>query len=197
MSKPYPADHPFGHMVPSDTPENIYYADLFRINGHNWMIQGYGKSTAARIASDKKSEAMYATDAVAIIRDGDALFGRYDPGALTTKDPDLCALHKIDAIAYCLNEQQTVAAFEPRGGVREIVDVDSALLSTLCATYQYPAYMAPHFFTQAEFAHFANPHRMTKRFAELTQATIGTRFLLVPHMPTVEEKAALYSSFRF
>ena len=197
MQSPKPTDHPFGHMIPSDTPENIYYADLFRINDHNWMIQGYGKSTAARIASDKKTEAMYATDAVAIIRDGDTLWGRYDPGALTTKNPELCALHKIDAIAYCLDEQQTTKAFEPRGGVREIVEVDSALLSSLCATYQYPAYMASHFFTESEFAYFANPYRMTQRFIELTQGAVGTKFLLVPYMATIEEKAALYSSFKF
>jgi len=197
LNSHYPPDHPFGHFIPSDAPENIYYADLFRIKDRNWMIQGYGKSTAARIAFDKKTDAMYATDTVGIIRDGNTLFGRYDPGALTTKDPDLCALHKIDAIAYCLDEKQTINEFEPRGGAREIVEADSALLSTLCATYSYPPYMAPYFFTPEALAYFSDPLRMKNRFIELTQGAVGTKFLIVPHMPTTEEKAALYCNFIF
>lgn len=161
------------------------------------MIQGYGKTDAARIASDKKSESMYATDSVAIIRDGNTLWGRYDPGALAISEPDLSALHKLDAIAYCLNEEQTVKAFAPRGGVREIVEADAALLSALCATYPYPAYFAAHFFSPQEHSYFANPLRMVERFKELTAGVVGTKFLIVPYMPTIEEKADLYTRFIF
>lgn len=197
MSSLYPPDHPYAHLVPSDTPENIYYADLFRINDRNWMIQGYGKTHAAQIASDKKLEAMYATDSVAIIREGNALSGRYDPGALTTKNSDVSKPHKLDAIAYCLDEEQTVKAFAPRGGVREIVEADADLLSALCATYPYPGSLAPHFFTPQQFAYFSNPRRMVERFKALTVGIVGTKFLIVPHMPTVEDKAVLYTKFIF
>lgn len=197
MNNTFPPDHPLSHLVRSDTPESIYYADLFLINNHNWMIQGYGKTTAARIASNKKSEAMYATDSVAIIRSGDTLFGRYDPGALSTKNPKLHELHKLDAIAYCLSEEETIKVFKPRGGGREIIDVGPDILAAICATYPYPAYCAQHFFVEHELLYFADPLRMTKRFIELTQGVSGTKFLIIPHMPTIEEKAALYSSFNF
>lgn len=197
MNNTFPPDHPFSHLVRSDTPENIYYADLFRINNHNWMIQGYGKTTAARIASGKKSEAMYATDCVAIIRNGDTLCGRYDSGALSTKNPELHELHKLDAIAYCLNEEETIKVFKPRGGTREIVDVGVEVIASICATYPYPAYFAQHFFTHHELLHFSDPLRMTKRFVELTRGVPNIKFLIVPHMPTIEEKAALYNNFNF
>jgi len=190
-----PPASPLGHLIATDTPENIYYADLFEINGLNWMIQGFGKTDAASIASGKKPDAMHATDAVAIIRDGDYLFGRFDPGALSTKNTGISAMHKIDVIAYCLNEEETIKAYAPRGGVREIVEADASLLSGLCATYPWPAYMAPQFFTQDEIAHFANPIRMIKRFRDLTDGAIGTRFLIVPYMPSVEDKADLYRNF--
>lgn len=195
MNNPFPKDSPFGHFVRSDTPENIYYADLFRINDRNWMIQGFGKTQAARIASGKKKDAMYATDSVALIREGDTLWGRYDLGAASSYDLELNKLHKLDIIAYCLDESQTIKAFAPRDGIREIVDVGVEILSALCATYPYPASLAYHFFTQHEVAHFTNPMRMTKRFIELTKGAAGTRFLLVPYMPVLVDKAALYSSF--
>lgn len=187
----------FNNLIRSDTPESIYYADLFRIRDRNWMIQGYGKTKAALIASVRKPEAMYATDAVAIIRNGDTLWGRYDPGALSKNNPELSELRKLDAIAYCLNEEQTIDTFKPRGGRREIVDVGAEMLSTLCAIYPYPAYLGPQFFTPQEMAHFADPLRMTKHFEELTKGIVATKFLIIPHMPTVEEKAHLYTSFVF
>jgi hypothetical protein len=194
---PFPPGHILAHLVVSDAPENIYYADLFQIENRNWMIQGYGKTTAARIASGKVVDAMYATDAVAIIRDGSTIFGRYDPGALSPNSDDLHKLHRLDAIAYCLNEEQTEKAYRPRGGVRTIVEADAKFLSNFCAIYPYPAYSAIHFFTEDELAHLANPLRMENRFLELTQDVVGTKFLIVPYMNTVEEKAALYSSYLF
>lgn len=197
MNNPFPKDSPFGNFVRSDTPENIYYADLFRINDRNWMIQGFGKTQAARIASGRKNDAMYGTDSVALIREGDTLWGRYDLGAASSYDSELTKLHKLDAIAYCLNEEQTIKAFAPRNGIREIVDVGFEMLSALCATYPYPASLAFHFFSQQEVALFTNPMRMTERFIELTKEADGTKFLLVPYMPTPEDKASLYSSFVF
>lgn len=194
---PYPPGHNFHHLVPSDTPENIYYADLFSIGGHTWMIQGSGKTKAARIASGGLSASMYATDAVAIIRDGVNIFGRYDAGAMNPNLPELHALHKIDALAYCLDEKQTFDLFDSRRLPLEIVDSDAYSLSLLCATYSYPAYMAPHFFQPDELSYFADERRMTARFRELTAGVSGVRFLLVPFMPSVEEKASLYKSFCF
>src|SRR6185312_14712349 len=151
MTNRYPGSRPFSHLKPSDAPDSIYYADLFEINGHAWMIQGCGKTDAARIASNRNLEAMIATDAVAIIRDGDTLFGRYDPGALNTVKPELHKLHKLSAIAYCLDEEQTNWLVSQNRGKREIAVAGNRTLSSLCATYAYPAHMAPHFFSENEF----------------------------------------------
>ncbi len=188
------SEDPFGHLIATDTPENIYYADLFCINDKNWMILGYGKSNAARIATNKIHALDMARDAVAIIRKDDELFARYDPGALSETDSELNALYKLDAIAYCLNEEQTIKAFDSVDDDREIADAGVEVLAALCATYMYPAYLAPHFFSQAEFKYFSSAKRMRERFVELTKNTKGTAFLLVPHMPKVEEKAALYTN---
>jgi hypothetical protein len=197
MKNSLPMNSLFANLIPTDTPENIYYADLFRIENRNWMIQGFGKSDAASIASYKDPDAMYATDAVAIIRDGDTLWGRYDPGAHSIVETEQSRKHKLDAIAYCLDEEQTIKAYAPRGGQREIVDAGATMLLALCARYPYPALLTPQFFTQQELEYLENPVRMTERFIELTKDIVSTKFLLVPYMPTVAEKAALYRSFVF
>jgi hypothetical protein len=41
----FPPDHPFARLVPTDAPENIFCADIFRINGRHWMIRGTGEIT--------------------------------------------------------------------------------------------------------------------------------------------------------
>lgn len=189
------SNKPFGHMVATDTPENIYYADLFKINGFVWMIMGYGKSDAARRATNKIHELDIARDSVAIVRDGDTLYARYDPGAHTTLNPELHTLHKLDAIAYCLNEEQSVQAFDDLGDEREIADAGNEVLGALCASYMYPACFAPHFFPSEKFTQLSNPRRMRQQFLELTSGISTTAFLLVPHMSTVEDKAALYRDF--
>ncbi len=196
----YPQDHPFSRFKPTDAAENIYYADLFRINNRNWMILGSGKSKAAMIASNDEKEAMYGTDSIAILREGDRLWARYDLGVLPTvthENPELWTKHRLDAIAYCLDEEQTQFLAEASGTTHSIVSTGFRTLSSLCATYPYPAAMALHFFSTAEFERLSDPDRMMQRFAELTSGTKGTSFLLVPHMARVEEKADLYRTYQF
>jgi hypothetical protein len=196
----WPEGHPFANLMPSDAAENTYYADLFRIGGRNWMILGYGKSRAAQIASAEDREAMYGTDSIAILRRGDELWARYDLGTLprsSHQSPELWTPRRLDAIVYCLNETQTREASGAQEQARTLIRSDAARLASLCATYPYPAYMAPQFFRASEYARLCDPVRMQRRFAELTHGVRGTELLLVPHMPSVEEKAALYRAHRF
>jgi hypothetical protein len=198
MKNPFPTGHIFADFVVSDALDSIYYADLFEINGRNWMIQGFGKTEAARIASNKEKTAILAMDSVAIIRQGDSLFGRADFGAGNyDANSDLYRMHKIDVIAYCLDETQTHKAFQLRGGVLEIVEVDHHILSALCATYPYPAALAAQFASAQELELLSNPARMMQRFLELTDGAVGSKFLLVPYMPNIDDKAALYRSYSF
>ena len=197
MKDSFRRGHPFRGMVPTDTPDNLYYADLFRINDRHWMILGFGKTRAARIASEREDEAMIATDSVAVVRKGDVLWGRYDPGAYRPDSPELSTLHRLDVIAYCLNQEETRKAFKRREETLEIVEVGAEFISGLCANYPYPGVMVPHFFSPQEALHFADPDRMMKQFTELTRGCRGTRFLLVPYVLTVEDKADLYKNYVF
>lgn len=191
----FPSSHLFANHIPTSTPENIYYADLFEINGRTWMIQGFGKTEAARIATNKNDKCMIGLDSVAIVQNGNTLEARLDQGGAASYSSGPCALHKLDVIAYCLSPEQTEKAYKPRDGKLEIVEVDNKVLASLCSTYPYPGALVPNFFTSSEVEYFHNKWRMTQRFLELTTGTVGTRFLLVPYMPLVQDKAELYRGF--
>ena len=182
-------------LVKSENADSIYYADLVRIHQKNWMILGCGKSTAAYIASGKDDTSMLAFDSVAIIRNDDhTLWGRFDAGARRL-DAEERPFEHLDAIAYCLSEEQTVKAYAPRNGVREILECGHELLFIFVANYPYPAACAEYVFSEDEYEYLANPHRMVQKFYELGLGAIGTKFLIVPFMSSVEEKAALYSNY--
>jgi hypothetical protein len=183
-------------LEPSAHADAIYHADLFRINGWNWMIGGIGKSRAAALASNGDSAADIARDTVAIIREGDELFGRYDPGAVPIDPVErdrLHPCHRLDAIAYCMSESETVQAYVERP--MTIAPVDNKMIGLMLSSLIYPAELAPFYFEPGELARLISRKRRLVRFLELTDGIVGTRFLVVPWMPTVEDKAALYARY--
>lgn len=189
------SETPMKHLIPSPTPGSIYYADLFRINGKLWMIQGHGKSQAGRIASNNERANDLARDAVAIIRDKKDVYGRYDVGGLNQEKTDLHKLHKLDYIAFCLDERRTNNKFI--SGIEEnIIETDIKTYSMLCSEYQYPASIGYQIFSEAELSYFRERELMTLRFIELLYGEVNVKLLLVPFMESVEKKAQLYETYR-
>ena len=184
---------PFAHLIQSECPEGIYYADLFRINNKVWAIQGFGKSSAARIASGNLRENDLARDAVSLELTDDGLCARYDMGALDPqKLEDLHKRYKVDAIAYCLSPSQTLKL--KKGLQNSLITVDRHTFSSLCATYPYSAILAELFYSPAEVTNFANPQRMREYFSAITAKVDHIHYYLIPHCTTIEQKANLYLS---
>lgn len=182
----------FINFKPSNNADSIYYADLFRIKNKVWAITGHGKSDAGRIASNYIQADDLARDSVALTRVGNDLFGHCDFGAFgvnaLTPTP-----HPISVIAYCMGEAETAKAYS--GKPIEIVEADNDLIAFLFSDRPYPGSMAAHVFSHDEYEQLIDPRRRLDRFIELTQSPINTRFLIVPFMPTVQQKAALYTQF--
>jgi len=177
----------------SEYLDSIYYADLFNIHGKVWMIMGCGKSTAARIASNKAADADIARDGVALIEKNKQLFGRYDLGAIGAHaDPEstLHALHQIDFIAFCLNEQETAQLFGREQ--RKLRTTTAEKMAKLSVINPYPASTAMFVCTPDEYISYQAPERREKKFIELVSSSNFCNFLLVPFMASPEEKAALY-----
>jgi len=186
------------NLVPSAHADAIYHADLYVINGRGWMIGGAGKSRAAQIASAFDPAADLGRGSVAIIRAGQRLYGRYDPGAVPA-DPVECGrrhpLRRLDAVAYCMSEAETALAYA--GRPYAIARVDNKLLAWMLANAIYPAELAPFYFGRDQLARFLNCTLRVTRFLQLTEGAAGVEFLVLPWMPTVEAKAALYTGYGF
>jgi hypothetical protein len=183
----------FPHLMASPNAGSIYYADLFLIQEKGWVIGGHGKSDAGQIASQFARNCDVARDAVALVRQRDVLYGRHDAGAVHRNPAQAEPLHKIDVIAYCLSPEQTVKAFSGKPlALRECpAEVVGAHLSNEFMTMFFGSY----FFSEQELAVMQDPMRRVNIFLEVTDGIPDIKFLIVPFMPTVEEKAALYTSF--
>ncbi|EOB2877147.1 hypothetical protein ACIL2K_004292, partial [Vibrio vulnificus] len=176
--------------------DSIYYADMFKIEGKIWVILGYGKSEAARIASNKDSDCDLSRDCVALAVISGELYGRFDPGALGSahdESSDLHKFHKIDFIAYCLSPEQTSEAF----GNQELVlkNCGRQLMSDFSVVYPYPAYTARYVFSPVEIDELSNPLRRSSKFLELLNHADFDNLLLVPFMENIDSKAALYQNY--
>lgn len=183
-------------LVRSPHADAIYHADLFLIEGRVWMIGGTGKTRAGCLASGGERAGSLGGDSVAILRQGDALHGRYDPGALPVDPIERRNRHPaypLAAIAYCLSEMETMQAYTDRP--MAIACVDNKMLGWMLANAIYPAELAPFYFDRARLSRLFNRALRVTRFLELTEGAAGTQFVVVPWMPTVEARAALYAGY--
>lgn len=184
-------------FIKSDLAENIYYADLFHIGKYVWMIMGYGKSDAARIASNRDSKCDYSRDCVAISTVNSELFGRFDPGAINTDiDQSLFTQRKIDIVAYCLSPEQTQEIYiEPKRDL-EIIEINNELMSRLSIIYPWSAWAASdRLYSREELTYLRSPERRMDKFKSVTDQVKDVKFVMLPYMDTIEEKAALYTNY--
>lgn len=182
----------------SEYADSIYYADLFRINNKVWMIMGYGKSEAARIASNNNSNDDISRDSTAIKVEDNILKARIDFGATNMELDDetrtkLSEFYKVDYIAYCLSPEQTLEVFN--NSHRKVIDASLDDISYCSTIYPYPAVIAKYVFSEEEFFSLSDRERRIKRFKEIVAQTKNTKLLFVPYMETLEEKANLYKTY--
>lgn len=178
------------NLTASAHADSIYYADLFRINGKVWALMGHGKSEAGRAATLCSKVDDLARDSVAFIRDGDALTGRYDQGAVAGNE----AVHRVEAVVFCLNASETAKVFANRP--LELREAPPELLGGLMSDLPYPAALVDHFFDAREAADLRNPLRRVARWEALTAGVMGTRWFLAPFMATASAKGGLYAKQR-
>lgn len=196
MSKYATQNKALDHLRPSLFAENIYYADLFRLNDTIWMIAGCGKSKAAQIIVGSNRDNDLGRDAIAIKSEDGTMFGRYDPGAINPNLEELHRFYKIDYIAHCLTENQS-KELRCYLGLTElsIMKVDRNLVAKFLVDYPYPGFTIKHFFDEEECKRLLNQKRRYCKFLEITEKSVNTKFVVVPWVNSLEEKAALYQKF--
>lgn len=174
--------------------ENIHYSDLFRINGRNWAILGFGKSQAGMHATDGDRSLDLCRDSLALKVENGELYGRFDPGMISANAEDsLHDFHKIDVIAYCLSENQTNSSFnEPP---HSLMQCEPELIGVLNTAHHYPAWALPMHVSPQEMDRLNDPNRRCENFIELVEQDKNVICLLVPWLDSEENKGNLYQSY--
>ncbi len=185
----------FSKFEPSEYASTIYYADMFRIREKVWMIMGYGKSRGGMIASEGNRADDIARDSVAIRCNGGTVQGRCDFGAISPEaDPELSRFYDLSNIAYCLSPEQTQSFYGD--SPKLIRQCDLGVIAEMSVTYPYPAAFAPHVFPLSALMEHSNDEMRVSRFKKvLNEAEGKPNLLLVPFMPSIEDKASLYKAF--
>jgi hypothetical protein len=178
----------------SEYADSIYYADMFHIESLTWMIMGFGKSDAARLASSKERARDLSRDCVAIREVSGELQGRYDPGGINPEvTGGLFDFHKINCVAYCLSPDETSRIYQ--GENRDIRIIDKEIMSQISVSYPYPAYVAPQLFSEDELLWLSNRSRRIEQFLKVVSRVHDVFFVIVPYMESAAQKASLYVSF--
>ena len=148
---------------------------------------------AGRLASGNANDNDLGRDSIAVTVQDGLLVGRHDLGVRGAyADPSQHPFFAIDRVAYCLDAAATASLPDRQNA---LVKVDTELLARLSVSGPYPASGLEYACsTPAEFENHASPAKRAQRFLELMTAVQFENAFLVPFMPTVEEKAALYRS---
>ena len=185
-------------FIKSEYADSIYYADLFRINDKVWMIMGYGKSNAARIASSNNRDNDLSRDATAIKVENNILKARVDFGAINieleqSKRDELHRFYNVDYIVYCLSPEQTEDIFHKNE--RKIVQATLEDMSYCSTIYPYSGSAAQLVFSNDELTYLNNQEKRIERFKEIVSQAKNIELLFMPFMDTIEQKAELYQKY--
>ena len=158
---------------------------------------GYGKSEAARIASNNIEEDDISRDSTAIKAKDNILEARFDIGAINTEldeetRNELSKFHKVDYIAYCLSPEQTLEICNDQ---KKIIDVSLDKMSICSSIYVYPGCGAQMVFSQKELIDLNDTKRRITKFKEIVSQVKDIKLLFIPYMETLEEKANLYKEY--
>lgn len=186
-------------FIKSEYADSIYYADLFRINQKIWMIMGYGKSEAARIASNKNRDDDIARDATAIKVENNILKARLDFGAMNaeleqSKSDELHRFYTVDYIIYCLSPEQTENIYNQNE--RKIVKTTLEEMSLYSTIYPYSGTFAQAVFSNDELAYLNNKERRIDKFKEIVSQAKNVELLFMPFMDSIQQKAELYQKYK-
>jgi hypothetical protein len=83
-----------------------FYGDMYRIEGWNVAIFGFGKSHAGRVAAGQRPAHYLVTDDLRLWREGNDLFAALDVAVFGERDARPRS-HRVDAFVRCLREDET------------------------------------------------------------------------------------------
>ena len=169
---------------------DIYYSDMFLINGKGCLVIGHGKSDCAQIASDKNRENEVGQDSICLSRKGDDLYGHFEmshiPDSFEPKP------HKINTFVRCLSKEETEQTFNGRKLEILLAEHDSFFQSCrFNITFTVDPMGLLRKSLGERYAEYVDQDQRGHCFYDITRGLKDIKYLVLPWMPSVEEKSEL------
>lgn len=168
----------------NDTTKGTFYcASLSNIKEKTWLILDYEKFFASKKLDDKNVDVTkYVVD---VIRKNNELIGVCIDSDTIPKTSLTPIPRKIDAIAYCLNKEQTGVVFNQGDSKVAVLQTIAEILFSLYDSCMYTVY----------FSSNALPNDQRKKISALIKNMPFTKFLIIPYTDTTEEREKLCLEF--
>jgi len=165
------------------TKGTFYCASLYSIKEKTWLILDYEKFFTSKNVDGKNLDATkYVVD---VIRKNDDLIGVCIDSNAIPENSLAPIPRKIDAIAYCLNKQQTDVVFNQVDSKTAVLQTTAEILFLLYDSCMYKVY----------FSSNALPNDQRKKISALINYIPSTKFLVIPYTSTTEEREKLCLAF--
>jgi len=170
----------------SSNPTLIFAADLASVHQRIWLLLGHSDLSATVESIGGTSRDIIAQGGVCLDArlDGDgkpALFGRFDRGAVIPPAADTTGIHqwhRIDVLAYCLNEETTARLFgDDRLKMRS---ARPSVLGRLTTADPYAGTWAQALMPEADYRRAADPRKRARFLEKLENAIPGLPCVLLP-----------------
>ncbi|HZG86678.1 hypothetical protein [Paenibacillus sp.] len=164
-------------FLKTDRPNNIFYGDLFDINGKGCLIFGSGKTKACRVAGED-----IALDFVCLTREGDEVFGHFEMFMKLDGSPDPINQRKrIDYFVRMLDQIETSQSNNVHHGNIISVSYDEFVKLSrfnICFTIGFETLET-------------SPEKRITNFLNLTKNADIKEFIVVPWKSSHEEKGTI------
>jgi len=178
-------------LIKTTSLDNIFYGDLFIINGSGCLIFGTGKTKAGRTASDNLENNEIALDFACLTREEQNLFGHFEIPTETSIIPDpICLKVKIDFLIRMLSEEETIRIKQINNlqHLNSIIRID--LVDFISASIFNITFTIP----EGTYTPFMDQNRVSI-FEEITKQAEIKECLLVPWMSSHIEKGEILKNY--
>ncbi|HEX7635495.1 MAG TPA: hypothetical protein VF427_09490 [Noviherbaspirillum sp.] len=183
-------------LVPASDLLNIFYSDLFVINGKGTLFMGHGKSDCAWQACGKLKDNEIGQDFICLTRSGDHLLGHYQPYMVP---PSYVGRpQSINVLVRCLSEKETNDIFKGDTPTMLFADFNGFMQASrfnICFTGEEVMPMMCRHVSPVLYADFVDPDKRGWRFHDLVSPVPDLKFMVMPWMPTAAERVTLLHQF--
>lgn len=180
-------------FIKSERANNIFYGDVFRINGEGCLVFGTGKTKAAEIASDDLASNTIALDMSCItVGNKGRIYGHFELPIRLEEQPDpVFERIEIKYFLKMLDERETLRLYGANEGFENHITIVEISYESFLSETAFNIAYADFWSDMEEMPKVeSSPSKRMKNFRKITRDS-GVRCFLVPWRDNVEDKGKM------